>query len=87
MSATQQFCHNQIIKSELAERIAAETALKRNNCPVTFLCSEHANLIKFVNRTVVNVFFNNERKRKKDTVRKDAVKGFKKRQTKKRKTS
>ena len=79
-------CHQEIIKSNLSERTAAEIALKRNNSPVTFLCSYHTNMLKFINRTVVNVYFNNERKKMKDKVRKDAVKDFKQRQTKKRKT-
>ena len=86
-------CHRQIMHSELSERNAAETALARNDSPVTFLCLEHKNSLKFLNRTVVNVFFNNQRKIKKDTVRKDTVKEFKPRQTslpretKRRKTS
>ena len=79
-------CRKQIIQSDLAERLAAETALERNNSPVTFLCSKHQDKIKFINRTVVNVFFNNETKIMKDKTRKNGVKAFKARQTKKRKT-
>ena len=79
-------CRKQIIQSDLAERLAAETALERNNSPVTFLCSKHQDKIKFINRTVVNVFFNNETKIMKDKIRKNGVKAFKARQTKKRKT-
>ena len=78
-------CHRLIVESPLPDRIAGETALKRNDCPSTFLCTEHEHLIKFVNRTVTNVYFNNERKKLKDKVRKDSVKEFKQRQTKKRK--
>ena len=80
-------CHREIIESELPERTAAEIALKRNHSPVTFLCPDNTNFLKFINRTVVNVYFNNERKQKQDSIRKDAIKDFKQRQTKKRKTS
>ena len=80
-------CHSEIIKSELSDRAAAEITLKRNNSPVTFLCTQHSDTLKFINRTVVNVYFNNARKIMSDQVRKDSVKDFKQRQTKKRKTS
>ena len=70
----------------LPERTAAEICLKRNNFPITFLCNKQIHLVKFLNRTVANVFFNNATKQIKDTVRKDAVRTFKERQTKKQKT-
>ena len=70
----------------LTERTAAEICLRRNNFPVTFLCNKHSHLIKYLNRTVANVFFNNARKQIQDMRRKDGVRKFKERQTKKQKT-
>ena len=70
----------------LPERTAAEICLKRNHFPVTFLCNDHSHLVKFLNRTVANVFFNNARKQIQDMRRKDKVRIFKERQVKKQKT-
>ena len=80
------FCQHLTRDSTLPERTAAEIALERNNFPVTFLCSQHNGLIKYLKRTVVNVFFNNARKQIQDMKRKDDVKEFKRRQTKRKKT-
>ena len=79
-------CQHLTRDSLLPERTAAEIALQRNNFPVTFLCDKHRNMIKYLNRTVVNVFFNNARKQIQDTKRKDNLQKFKTRQTKKQKT-
>ena len=79
-------CQHLTRDSFLPERTAAEIVLQRNNFPVTFLCTKHCHLIKFLNRTVANVFFNNARKQIQDSRRKDAVKDFKKRQSKRQKT-
>ena len=79
-------CQHLTRDSLLPERTAAEIALQRNKFPITFLCSNHHHLVKYLNRTVANVFFNNARKRISDTRRKDAVKDFKARQTKRQKT-
>ena len=81
-----ELCQHVIRDSNLIERTAAEIALKRNNYPLTFLCSEHQGYIAYLNRTVANVFFNNARKEMRDTRRKDAVKDFKVRQSKRQKT-
>ena len=79
-------CQHLTRDAHLPERTAAEVCLLRNNFPVTFLCEEHSNLVKFLNRTVSNVFFNNARKQIQDMRRKDGVRKFKERQTKKQKT-
>ncbi len=79
-------CQHLTRDSLLSERTAAEIALQRNNFPVSFLCSNHNGLVKYLNRTVANVFFNNARKQISDTRRKDAVKDVKRRQTKRQKT-
>ena len=79
-------CQHLTRDSSLPERTAAEIALQRNNFPVTFLCSKHASLVKYLNRTVANVFFNNARKQIQDTRRKDTVKVFKSRRAKRQKT-
>ena len=78
-------CHELMKKSSLPERTAAELALQKNDYPITFLCTDHQHLIKFINRTVTNVYFNNERKKSKDKIRKNNVETFKQRQRKKRK--
>ena len=79
-------CQHLIRDSALPERTGGEVSLLRNKFPITFLCNKHSDLVKYLNRTVVNVFFNNARKQITDTRRKDAVKAFKTRQTKKQKT-
>ena len=79
-------CQHLTRDADLPERMAAEISLARNNFPITFLCKDHSTLQKFLNRTVINVFYNNARKRIQDTRRKDAVRTFKERQTKKQKT-
>ena len=73
-------CQYQIRKSSLPEKKAAEISLLRNDCPLTFLCREHKNVVKFINRMVVNVFLNNSTKVTQDSIRKDGVKQFKTRQ-------
>ena len=62
-------CQQLTRDSTLPERTAAEIALERNNFPVTFLCSQHNGLVKYLKRTVVNVFFNNARKQIQDMKR------------------
>ena len=71
--------------SSLAERTADELSLERNELPKTFLCSKHSRQTWIINRTVANVYFNNERKHLKGTERKDEVRTFKERQLKRRK--
>ena len=74
----------QIIReSKIAERKAAEKVLQWTNSEETsFLCHDHPNSMKFINRTIANVFFNNWQKLEKDKVRHDAVKDFKHRRNK-----
>ena len=79
-------CQHLARDSSLPERTAAEIALKRNNFPVSFLCNKHGDSIKFLNRTVADVFFNNARKVIQDTKRKDTVKVFKHKRNKRQKT-
>ena len=75
-----------IFESPLAERTAAEHILRLNEYPKSFMCESHHELgAKFCNRTVVNVFYNNEQKKLSGSVREKAVKSFKQRQRKKAK--
>ena len=74
-----------IRKTILPERSAAKLAAKFNTYPTTFLCCHHQSDLGTVNLTVINIYFNNERKRLSSEVRKDSVKKFKTRQPKKQK--
>ena len=76
-------------KSSLPERFSAEYTVKNyNNVDIDFLCAKHINdSIHYIYRTISNIFFNNEQKRLCDSVRKDSVKDFKQRQTKRLKVS
>ena len=66
-------CQHLTRDAHLPERTAAEVCLLRNDFPVTFLCEELSNLVKFLNRTVSNVFFNNARKQIQDMRRQKTV--------------
>ena len=72
-----ELCQHIIRDSDLAERTAAMIALQRNDQPMTFFCSEHKGFVSTLNRTVANVFFNNARKEIRDTSRKDKVRDYK----------
>ena len=75
---------NLIRTTELIERTAAEYILKSNDLPLSFLSENHAKNVKFVNRTICNVFYNNAQKLIRSQVRKDVVQHFKQRQRKRR---
>ena len=45
-----------IRQSNLHERVAAENILKFNDLPQSFLCDNYLESIKFINRTICNVF-------------------------------
>ena len=60
-------------------------SLQFNDLPKTFLCPVHEGQIWLVNRITCNVYFNNERKNRKGSKRKDEVRSFKERQLKKQK--
>ena len=71
-------CEYIIRQSDLHERVAAENVLKFNDLPQSFLCSNHLENIKFINRTICNVFFNNTQKLVNSQVRRGVVQHSKK---------
>ena len=81
-----ELCEYIIRQSDLHERIAAENVLKFNDLPQLFLCDNHLENIKFINRTICNVFFNNTQKLVNSQVRREVVQQFKERQRKRRHT-
>ena len=76
-------CQNEIETSNLSARHASLVLLRGNDQPVTFLCQQHEQYVSKINKTVTNVFWNNQTKDKKSQCRKDGVEAFKKRQLKK----
>ena len=82
-------CISDIInKSSLRERRLAEYVLsERNDYPCSFLCGNHKRLLLKVSKVITNMYFNNEQKKLRDTVRKDNIKDFKQRQTKRARLS
>ena len=66
-----------IRQSDLHERVAAENVWKFNDLPQSFLCDNHLENIKFINRTICNVFFNNTQKLVNNQVRREVVQQFK----------
>ena len=77
-------CEYVIPQSDLHERVAAENVLKFNNLPQSFLSDNHLENVKFINRTICNVFFNNTQKLVNSQVRREVVQQFKERQRKRR---
>lgn len=73
-------------KIDVPERVAAEHVLRSNDLSQSFLCDNHSENIKFVNRIICNIFFNNAQKLVNSQVRRDAVEEFKRRQRKRRRT-
>ena len=73
-----------IKSSDLPERQAAEQVLNLNDSPAHFLCDEHKQNIKFINRTICNVYFNNAQKLVCAQIRKDSLQQFKHRRKKQR---
>ena len=79
-------CEYIIRKSDRLERVAAENVMKFNNLPRLFLCDNHLKNIKFINRTIYNVYFNNAQKLVNSQVRREVVQQFKERQRKRQHT-
>lgn len=73
------------LKSDIADRTAAEHVLFHQlQSFETFTCDTHKEKgQKLANRIITNIYFNNKRKQSTDTVMKDKVKSFKKRQREK----
>ena len=78
-------CEYIIRQSDLHERVAAENVLKFNDLPQSFLCDNHLENIKFINRTICDVFFNTQ-KLVNSQVRREVVQQLKERQRKRRHT-
>ena len=70
-------CEYIIRQSDLHERVAAENVLKFNDLPLSFLCDNHLENIKFINCTICNVFFNNTPKLVNSQVQREVVQQFK----------
>ena len=68
--------YNVVNVKRVASMILAEFAPKRK-----IICSTHENWGRqFCFKVIINIFFNNKQKESLDTVRKDSLKAFKKRQ-------
>ena len=82
-------CVKEVIRnSQLPERKLSEYVINgKNTYPDTFLCDNHKDDRSKINRIITNIYYNNEQKKLKDTVRKDSVKEFKQRQRKRQKTN
>ena len=52
-------CEYVIGQSDLHERVAVENVMEFNDLPLSFLCDNHLENIKFINLTICDVFFNN----------------------------
>ena len=76
------FSYGAISKYGLPSRLAAETVLKHVfNSFQTLTCEAHENAGQtFTNRTIANIYLNNQRKISTDAVVADRVRSFKKRQ-------
>ena len=61
-------------------RTASEYVLKKYSQRVHFTCEDHAGGIHYSTKIIINIFYNNKQKIAADSVRKDVVSGFKKRQ-------
>ena len=79
------FSYGAISKCGLPSRLAAETVLKHVfNSFQTFTCEAHESAGQtFTNRTIANIYLNNQRKISTDAVVADGVRSFKKRQREK----
>ena len=75
-----------LLNSELPERKLSEYVLNcKNAYPDAFLCNNHKDVRTRIHRIITNIYFNNEQKKLKDSVRKDSVKDFRQRQRKTKK--
>ena len=62
-------------------RTAAEYVLKKYSQRVYFTCEDHAEWgMHYSTKIIINIFYNNKQKIAADSVRKDVVSGFEKRQ-------
>ena len=79
------FLYGAISKFGLPSRLAAETVLKHVfNSFQTFTCEAHEIAGQtFINRTIANIYLNNQRKMSTDALVADGVISFKKRQREK----
>ena len=76
-----------LLNSELPEKKLSEYVLNcKNAYSDAFLCNNHKGVRTIVHKIITNIYFNNEQKKLKDSVRKDSVKDFKQRQRKRQKT-
>ena len=73
-----------ILNSSMNERDAGECVLTKNTCSQSFLCEQHTFKVKFINRIICNVYFNNAQKLSANEVRKDTVQQFKNRRKRRR---
>ena len=73
-----------ILNSSMNERDAGECVLTKNTCSQFFLCEQHTFKVKFINRIICNVYFNNAQKLSANEVRKDTVQQFKNRRKRRR---
>ena len=75
------FLEKEIILLGMPVAEVATYILKRYGSFPHFLCNIHHDWsFKFASKIVVNIFFNNKQKKSKDSVRKEIVTGFKKKQ-------
>ena len=76
-----------LLNFELPERKLSEYALNcKNAYTYTFSCNNHKDVRRRIHRIITNIYFNNEQKKLKNSVREDSAKGFKERQRKRQKT-
>ena len=67
-------------------RNAAESVLRLHGDYENFMCDKHHDWrLALVNRTIVNICFNNEQVIESSTIKKDEIKSFESRQIRKRK--
>ena len=79
-------CEYIVRQRDLHERVAAGNVMKFNDLSQSFLCDNHLESIKFINRTICNAFFNIAQKLVNNQVRREVVQQFKERQRKRRHT-
>ena len=76
-----------LLNFELPERKLSEYVLNcKSAYPDAFLCNNHKDVRSRIHRIITIIYFNNEQKKLKDSVRKDSVKDFKQRRRKTQKT-
>ena len=74
------YIENDILATSVPVRKATTYVLQQYGPKCEFTCEEHKNWgFVFATKIVINIFYNNKQKLAADSVRKDAVCGFKKR--------